>query len=53
MSEKVEVLKEAILALIEVVIEYLNQLPETTWEDFEKRKQQINKLEEMKRKINK
>lgn len=53
MSKKVEILKEAILIMIEVVIEYLNQLPETIWEDFEKRKQQINKLEEVKRKINK
>jgi len=50
MSEK-ELLKEAIKILIEMAVEYFKPLDTATYETFEKHCHQINKLNEIKKKL--
>lgn len=44
-------IEEAMMIIVEIMIEYLNQLPETTCENFERQRCQINKLEKIKKEL--
>ena len=44
-------IKGVLIIMIEIMIEYLNQLPKTTYENFEKQRCRINKLERIKKEL--
>lgn len=52
-TRKIDLLEEAIMVVIEIVMKYLNELPDTIHEDFREKRSWINKLERIKKEINK
>ena len=46
-----KLIRKAMVIIIEIMVDYLNRLPETTCEDFEKQRHQINKLEKIKKEL--
>jgi len=51
-TRKIDLLGEAIMVVIEIVMKYLNESPDTMHEDFCEKRSWINKLERIKREIN-